>query len=74
MEEDIQNYSPTVMFRGTPCRLQGYRFESNITILAWRVTYNHDYNPIKETLHARNSVCDLFFIEFYVQFTRVPKT
>ena len=20
MEEDIQNYSPTVMFRGTPCR------------------------------------------------------
>jgi len=19
MEEDIQNYSPTVMFRGTPC-------------------------------------------------------
>ena len=21
MEEDIQNYSPTVMFRGTPCSL-----------------------------------------------------
>ena len=21
MEEDIQNYSPTVMFRGTPCIL-----------------------------------------------------
>ena len=23
MEEDIQNYSPTVMFRGTPCMLHG---------------------------------------------------
>ena len=22
MEEDIQNYSPTVMFRGTPCMSQ----------------------------------------------------
>ena len=21
MEEDIQNYSPTVMFRGTPCSM-----------------------------------------------------
>ena len=23
MEEDIQNYSPTAMFRGTPCTLTG---------------------------------------------------
>ena len=22
MEEDIQNYLPTVMFRGTPCRIK----------------------------------------------------
>ena len=22
MEEDISNYSPTVMFRGTPCSMQ----------------------------------------------------
>ena len=23
MEEDILNYSPTVMFRGTPCTIKG---------------------------------------------------
>ena len=25
MEEDISNYSPTVMFRGTPCNRTGQR-------------------------------------------------
>ena len=26
MEEDIQNYSPTVMFRGTPCSINQRRY------------------------------------------------
>ena len=25
MEEDIQNHSPTVMFRGTPCSKPGHK-------------------------------------------------
>ena len=27
MEEDIQNHSPTVMFRGTPCMYLKHKFE-----------------------------------------------
>ena len=30
MEKDIENYSPNVMFRGTPCRLKKIR-KSNST-------------------------------------------
>jgi len=26
MEEDILNYSPTVMFRGTPCILREFQY------------------------------------------------
>ena len=32
MEDDIRNYLPTVMFRGTPCRLFTY-FETKLRIL-----------------------------------------
>ena len=32
MEEDIQNYSPTVMFPGTPCRLRGWLRDINPVI------------------------------------------
>jgi len=32
MEEDIQNYPPTVMFRGTPCRTKENK---NIPRPAW---------------------------------------
>ena len=43
MEEDIQNYSPTVMFRGTPCMsnttlvkfFRNCRFISKINFSAW---------------------------------------
>ena len=31
MEEDIQNHSPTVMFRGTPCRLIN-AFSSHLSV------------------------------------------
>ena len=38
MEEDILNYSPTVMFRGTPCGIgKGCHCESDIEFLNWRV-------------------------------------
>ena len=34
MEEDIQNHSPTVMFRGTPCIII---FSKNIQIIVFRL-------------------------------------
>ena len=42
MEEDIQNYSPTVMFRGTPCK--------------WRVPYIKKYKKMEETLLNSNDL------------------
>ena len=30
MEEDIKNYSPTVMFRGIPCRLKSFKMQDFI--------------------------------------------
>ena len=47
MEEDILNYSPAVMFRGTPCNFWGYRFDSGIVIFALRVTLNHAHCSFK---------------------------
>ena len=43
MEKDIQNYSPTVMFRGTPCIL-GYRakrcgLEKTSEVAAWEFAH-----------------------------------
>ena len=39
MQEDIQNYSPTVMFSGTPC-IKIY--------LCWRAFYNNVLGELEE--------------------------
>ncbi len=41
MEEDIQNYSPTVMFRGTPCMSTKF-----LTIKTEDLILLHNFNSI----------------------------
>ena len=45
VEEDIQNYSPTVMFRGTPCISNKHLTNSFVTLSILHMTFNfaHDF-------------------------------
>ena len=39
MEEDIKNYSPTVMFRGTPCNKMSSLLENECQFYNWMLCF-----------------------------------
>ena len=62
MEEDILNYSPTVMFRGTPCSLQ---FIYVVPDLFRKVHFYFD-------LYAHLAAVSLMFFSFTINIYLLP--
>ena len=56
MEEDIQNYSPTVMFRGTPCT---YTSVSVIRFSCWRLAALDNQKSNLSSSHVVHEMCEM---------------